>query len=645
MSGRHRASRGSWRLAALFLAILVPAAATLVGLGLLLLAQDRALLVQRQEEEQQHAADVVVAALMRSLAAARSALDRGQAPAGVVLASVHGATFESAPGNALLWMPTPRLLPEADATPFFAAELSEARRVGDWGLAAYQARAHARDPRVRAAALVRVARVQRAAGRLDDARKTYAELVGITTVALDGVPADFVARRALCDSTRLPDGPAGFRACGERLARELLAGRWSLDYGAWQLAAQQIEHWTGRALPVSGDARALAAAADRFWREAMSAGGSDTRAAGDRVLETPDGPVTVIWARTVDALHALFVPRSVVATWVDSAGRAVSGRQIAVRTDQGAIMTGVAAIGGAGYVRRLAGDTGLPWTVWVGPATVGVSDELKVRQRLLAVGLAAIVLLLAGGGVLIWRVVQRELAIAKLQTDFVAAVSHEFRTPLASLQHVHELLEEDDAVAPERRQVLYGVIGRSTSRLSGLVESLLDFARMEEGRRPYDLRPVDASALIVRAVDEFRRHLATPDVQIRAAVRDRATIEADAPALMHAIWNLLDNAVKYSPRPADIQVSLASRGSRAAISVSDNGPGIPAAEQRDIFGRFVRGADAVRRRIAGTGLGLAIVSHIVAAHHGTVAVNSEVGRGSTFTMDLPRSGAARVQPS
>jgi two-component system phosphate regulon sensor histidine kinase PhoR len=148
---------------------------------------------------------------------------------------------------------------------------------------------------------------------------------------------------------------------------------------------------------------------------------------------------------------------------------------------------------------------------------------------------------------------RRELAVARLQTEFVAAVSHEFRTPLTSLQHVTELLEEDDELPPARRKPLYTAMGRSTTRLRGLVESLLDFARMEDGRKPYDLQPLDPSALVRRVVAEFESH--TPEktaIALDLPEPDAARCPADANALGHALWNLLDNAVKYSPPPHQI---------------------------------------------------------------------------------------------
>ena len=639
MSSRGtRWSPGARRLAALFLVVLMPAAATLVWLGLQLIAQDRQLIAQREEEQRQHVADAIVQSVAQSLAAARAALDRDRPVSGALLARLDGDAIGVQPPGALIWTPTPTALPESDATSFAEAEIAEVRRLGDWGLSAYQARAQARDPRVRAAALLGLARVHRAAGRIDQARDAYLALSLITSVAINGMPADFVARRAVCDLLERGNQTGALRDCAQSLAQDLAAKRWSLDYAAWHLAALQFQQWTGHPLSVSEDARAIASGIDWLWRETRGAASESLPASGQHVVNTEDGVVTVLWTKNGGAVRALVVPPAVVTGWLDAASGAagVSPSHVALLSEGGAPVVGAAPTD-RNRIRRLALDTGLPWDALITPVLpTRYADDLQFRRRLLSAGLAAIVLLLSGGGLLIWRVMQRELAVARLQTDFVAAVSHEFRTPLASLQHVHELLEEDDALAPARRQALYGVIGRSTARLSGLVESLLDFARMEEGRRPYDLQPVDAGELIRRVVDDFRRQLGHSDVVLTITeAAPNPAILADASALTHAVWNLLDNAVKYSADSAPIEVSVTRRSAAVAISVRDRGPGIPRADQRDIFGRFVRGADAVRQGIAGTGLGLAIVSHIVKAHRGAIVLESEPGAGSTFTIELP----------
>jgi signal transduction histidine kinase len=263
------------------------------------------------------------------------------------------------------------------------------------------------------------------------------------------------------------------------------------------------------------------------------------------------------------------------------------------------------------------------------------------RRRLLMAGLAAIVLLLAGGSYFLWRVIERELAVARLQADFVAAVSHEFRTPLTSLRHITELLVEDDGMPAgpeqERRKSFYSALGRNTERLHRLVESLLDFSRMETGRKPWHLEPMDAGVLTAEVALEFQKEVEARGVHVEVAVDNAVALRlrADADALSHALWNLLDNAVKYSPLRNAVRVSVGRNDRAIVIAVKDEGLGIPAHEQRQIFRKFVRGEKASELGIKGAGLGLAMVSHIVEAHGGSVELESQEGKGSTFRLVLP----------
>ena len=148
--------------------------------------------------------------------------------------------------------------------------------------------------------------------------------------------------------------------------------------------------------------------------------------------------------------------------------------------------------------------------------------------------------------------------MVRLETEFVSVVSHEFRTPLTSLRHITELLEEDDEMPQERRRTFYAVFNRNTERLHQLVESLLDFARMEAGRKPYDLRPLDALDFTRHVVAEFQRHAGPrgPSITLEPCAADCRRIQADAAALGNALWNLLDNAVKYSPQDRPVHVSV-----------------------------------------------------------------------------------------
>jgi two-component system phosphate regulon sensor histidine kinase PhoR len=202
---------------------------------------------------------------------------------------------------------------------------------------------------------------------------------------------------------------------------------------------------------------------------------------------------------------------------------------------------------------------------------------------------------------------------------------------------VSELLDEDDNLPPERRRSFYASLGRNTERLRRLVESLLDFGRMESGRKPYDLRPEDAGGIAALAVAEFEKDAGprgfTVDLDLNG--EREFQVRADRLALTRALWNLLDNAAKYSAESRAIWVSVRRQAGRVVIAVRDAGLGVPSRERKEIFRKFVRGERAKQLGIKGTGLGLALVAHIVEAHGGRIEMESEEGRGSTFRLVLP----------
>jgi signal transduction histidine kinase len=265
-------------------------------------------------------------------------------------------------------------------------------------------------------------------------------------------------------------------------------------------------------------------------------------------------------------------------------------------------------------------------------------NRFAQRRRLMMAGLATLAILMIAASYLITRAVSRELAVARLQSDFVSAVSHEFRTPLTSMRQFTEMLVEDDSLPAEERRAFYRAQERATRRLSRLVESLLDFGRMEAGARPYRLEPLDAAQLVGTVVEEFRQETALNGFAIEcAAPESGAPIQADRDALAQALWNLLDNAVKYSGDSRTVRVEVEA-GSVVAIRARDEGIGIPPSEQQQIFRKFARGSSAEVQGVKGTGIGLAMVRHIVDAHGGSVKVQSEPGTGSTFMIELPATG-------
>jgi len=260
---------------------------------------------------------------------------------------------------------------------------------------------------------------------------------------------------------------------------------------------------------------------------------------------------------------------------------------------------------------------------------------LGLGTTLLA-ALALLMAIVASGAYFITRSMGRELAVARLQTDFVSAVSHEFRTPLTSLQQFTALLNDAEEPPAAKRKQFYEAQARGVERLRRLVESLLDFRRMEAGARPYRREPLDARSLAGRVTREFEREAAALGftIVLREGAAD-AVVTGDEEALSRALWNLLDNAVKYSGESRRIEVSCERDGSCVILAVRDEGLGIPKDEQTKIFDKFVRGEASRTRGIKGTGIGLAMVRHIVSAHGGSVRVRSEPGCGSTFSIGLP----------
>ena len=243
------------------------------------------------------------------------------------------------------------------------------------------------------------------------------------------------------------------------------------------------------------------------------------------------------------------------------------------------------------------------------------------------------------GGYFTMRAVSRELAVSRLQSDFVSAVSHEFRTPLTSILHLTDSLDRGIVPDEARRRQYYTALRHETTRLHRLVESLLNFGRLEAGAFEYRFEPVDLAALVGDVVDEFRKEFAASGHRFEfRADRGLPPLRVDREALGRALWNLLDNAVKYSPGRPAIWVDLAREGKRVALRVRDQGPGIPVEEQKEIFNKFVRGSAARASSVKGTGIGLAMVRHTIRAHGGEVRVESRPGEGSTFTILLPWEG-------
>ena len=233
-------------------------------------------------------------------------------------------------------------------------------------------------------------------------------------------------------------------------------------------------------------------------------------------------------------------------------------------------------------------------------------------------------------------VLYREAEVARLQTDFVNKVSHDLRTPLTSIRMFVETLQLGRISDPARQSEALEIIADETARLSGLINRLLDWARMESGRRSYQLRRQRVDGIVDAALQAFEPQRLAGNVDVTRSVEaGLPEVWVDAQAITEALLNLLNNAHKYTGREKRIALVARKQGGAVLLTVQDNGPGIARREQKRIFDKFYRGEDPVTREIEGTGLGLAMVKHIVGAHAGKVSVESELGKGAAFTIALP----------
>ncbi len=264
-------------------------------------------------------------------------------------------------------------------------------------------------------------------------------------------------------------------------------------------------------------------------------------------------------------------------------------------------------------------------TAWVSPIAVVLLVALVLLGATLTLGSAA-----------------REIRLSRLQTDFVSSVSHELRTPLTSIRMFVETLQSGRLKDQDKVDECLELLNQETERLSRMIERVLGWARMEAGRRIYEIETVSAQELIGDALQALRsQRLMSAEVEISVELPEGLPdLRVDRDAIVEALLNLLQNAVKYTPAPRNIGVEAIQRGREVGITVHDNGPGIAKADRKRIFEKFYQ-ADTLLSSATqggadrGSGLGLSIVRAVVRGHGGRVELSSELGAGSRFTLWLP----------
>jgi len=277
--------------------------------------------------------------------------------------------------------------------------------------------------------------------------------------------------------------------------------------------------------------------------------------------------------------------------------------------------------------------------------TLAALEDRFVRTDFLI--LAVITMLLAGGIVLTHRNISKELALTKLKSDFVSNVSHELRTPLSLIRLYAETLEMGRLKSQEKYHEYYGIIRKESERLSALINNILDFSRIEAGRKEYDFRETDMRELVRNTLESYRYQIEQSGFAFEEKIADDVpAMRVDREAMARSLLNLVNNSLKYSQDRKYIGVNLYRANGSVNLEVVDHGIGIPPQERVKIFEKFYRVGDPLVHNTKGSGLGLSLVQHIVQAHGGTVQVDSTPGQGSKFTISLPVVfGAQATRPA
>jgi signal transduction histidine kinase len=514
-------------------------------------------------------------------------------------------------------------------------------------------------------ALHGLARALAKANRPDEALRVYAELERETGARIRSLAADLIAQSEACQLQETLGRTADLHACARRFLANLVEPRWTLEPVRYGFYSTRVRAWLSKTSPNDAEVARLFADEDRKLAltaaaivAADVASGLPAGSSGHRVLSDPG--VLVFWRTAGPSRRIVIVGATLAAlrkaVWPDVfSAVAADGFDVTLLAQGGAVVFETPfdslrptassghpefpegrslRAGGSGQRTIQAGDTA--WRLIVGPRDPRQFDRDAWRRLWLYVAMLALMLgSVVFAGVLGMRAVGEQVKVARLKSNFVSTVSHEFRSPLTGICHLADLLLRDRVPGEERRREYYEMILDEGRRLTRLVDHVLDFARMEEGRKQYRRDAIDTGPWLAAVVTEFERSSGARGKHVELSMAESLPrVTGDAEALAGAVQNLLDNAAKYSPDCDTINVLARADEGAVRIEVCDRGVGIPAEEQPRVFDRFFRGqqlADVVK----GTGLGLSLVKHVVDAHGGSIALESAPGEGTRVTISLP----------
>ena len=501
------------------------------------------------------------------------------------------------------------------------------------------------DSAVRAGAHLRIGRVHRKAGNPAQALIAYRSLSTFDSESIEEVPAGLLGQLLICRLFAELGEDAEVQSRGAALLADLYSGRWPITgsvYSFYEREARQLLDDAGGRPHASGAQKLdleLSAAIDMLWQRVQ--GAPDATLAPPFRIETSDHDFIIMSvAQGTDTAFLVAGPAFVERHWgaplaalaarLDTSIAMVHPRDLALTTR---------IAGRQLQAVRTSDQTGLPWAILVTSADLDAERARLGGRRPMFIGALVLgALFLSTGTYFVGRSVAKEARVARLQSDFVATVSHEFRSPLTSMRHLTEMLVTGRVTDEEQRLAFYSTLAQESERLQDLVERLLDFHRIEEGVVRFEFEELGVFSFLHEVADAFRKEIAGSGYELKLLLKARdQRVRADRAALARALRNLLENAVAYSPDCKTVWLEFDLRDAGVAISVRDEGVGIPKDERQTIFHKFVRGAASRSLHRSGTGLGLAMVAEIVKAHDGELLLDTEPNKGSTFTIVLPQA--------
>ncbi len=579
---------------------------------------------------------------------------------------------------------------EAGPSPFAdlgnSAEIQNAQRLEFRGknypraLAAYrQALERATDPRLAGMILNAVARVQRKSGFLKEAVLTYENIVrehgGV--VISGGMPLGPSASLEICLLSRELEDFAKSLQTSVGLYKSLLRRDWNLERAEFDFFVQRVRSHIEAFF--SGPPPGLDLQPFRGEFQDLVAGEADQRKRTERMIVFEQGAAPALEAKTAAGPEASNSPFARLALDIGNLPYIVSIERLAARAgnasdrawgiiidterfredvlrpalldhfpsgemswavkgrDGSVILTSENPPAGPMTYRTNFASNTPDWSLeFHQPPPRLIKTFLLSRRGLYSFVFLLIAGILIFGLVLTIRSVSQELELARMKSDFVSTVSHEFKSPLTSIRQLTEMLQSGRVPSEDRRQKYYDVLLEQSERLALLTDNILSLAKIEEGRAEFTFETTDISVLLTEVVTSIQERVRHEGFDIGLDVEESLPLLAvDRTALSQAVTNLVDNAIKYSGDSRKISVSASFEEQAVAIAVQDFGIGINTEDIPRVFERFYRGGDELTRTVKGSGLGLTLVKEIVEAHRGKVHIASKPGKGSVFSIRLP----------